>query len=188
MGWSDIENNNGQKERTPYTKFGEGATLIRILDEEPYSFWAHWLPKQNTSVTCLGKDCPICSVVAQAKANKLQPPYNNSHRHAMRIWNYTTNQMEIMIQGRSFMNQLLMLHKEVGDLRTYDIKIVRSGTGTDTTYMAMPKAPSDFDTEGKTIEEVNMEETFAPPTREDMIMLMEGKTWAEINGTEEASA
>ena len=181
MSWADIENTE-KKDRVPYTKFVEGQTMIRILDEEPYSYWQHWLPAQNTSVTCLGKDCPICSVIAQAKANKLPVKYNNSRRHAMRIWNYTTNQMEIMIQSRGFMSQLLMLNKEVGDLRTYDVKIIRKGTGRDTTYMAMPTAPTDFDTEGKEIREVNMEEQFTPPTREEVLMLMEGKTWDEING------
>lgn len=184
MSWADIENTE-KKERIPYTKFVEGQTMIRILDEEPYSFWQHWLPAQNTSVVCLGKDCPICNQIAAAKANKMQPKYNNSRRHAMRIWNYTTNQMEIMIQGRGFMSQLLMLNREVGDLRTYDVKIIRKGTGKDTTYMAMPTAPTDFDAEGKEIEEVNMEEIFKAPTREEMLMLMQGMTWADINGTDE---
>lgn len=90
MAWSDVENTGGKKEKIPYTKFPEGGTRIRILDGEPYSFWQHWFPKQNTAATCLGKDCPVCNVIAQAKANKVTPIYNSSHRHALRIWNYTT--------------------------------------------------------------------------------------------------
>lgn len=184
MSWADIENTE-KKEKIPYTKFVEGQTMIRVLDEEPYSFWQHWLPAQNTAVTCPGKDCPICSQIAQAKANKIQPKYNNSRRHALRIWNYTTNQMEIMIQGKGFMSQLLMLNREVGDLRDYDVKVIRKGSGKDTTYMIMPTAPVDFSTEGKNIEEVDMEETFKAPEREVILMLMQGMSWADINGTDE---
>ena len=184
MSWADIENTE-KKEKIPYTKFVEGQTMIRVLDEEPYSFWQHWLPAQNTAITCPGKDCPICNQIAQAKANKIQPKYNNSRRHALRIWNYTTNQMEIMIQGKGFMSQLLMLNREVGDLRDYDVKVIRKGTGKDTTYMIMPTAPVDFNMEDKNIEEVNMEETFKAPEREEILMLMQGMTWADINGTNE---
>ena len=185
MAWSDVENTGGKKEKIPYTKFPEGGTRIRILDGEPYSFWQHWFPKQNTAATCLGKDCPVCNVIAQAKANKVTPIYNSSHRHALRIWNYTTNQMEIMIQGRTFMQNLLMWHKEMGDLREYDVKVVRSGSGTNTTYNIMPMTPSPFDTEDKLIEEVDMEEQFKAPTKEEMRQLIEGKTWAEISGVDE---
>lgn len=186
MGWNDIENTNSN-EKIPYTKFVEGNTIIRVLDKEPYSFWSHWMQNQQTSVTCLGRDCPICAVIAQSKANNTKVPFNNSHRHALRVWNYTTKQMEIMIQGRNFMQQLLSLHREVGDLTTYDVKVIRRGSGTDTTYTVVPTAPTEFNiTEG--ITEINMEEQFKAPTREEILMLMEGKTWAEINGTAEAVA
>lgn len=178
MGWNEVEGT--AKERTPYTKFAEGVTLIRVLDSEPYSFWSHWMQKQQTSVTCMGKNCPICEIIAKAKANNTPTQYNNSHRHAMRIWNYSTNKMEVMIQGKGFMSDLLALHREIGDLRTYDIKIVRNGTGKETKYTVLPTAPAEFGiTEG--IEEVNMAELFKPPTREEMLKLIEGRTWAEIN-------
>ena len=95
--------------------------------------------------------------------------------------------MEVMIQGKTFFSQLLDLHKEVGNITTYDIKVIRKGSGTDTTYTLLPAAPTDFDTEGKEIEEVDMQELFKAPTKEEMLQLMEGKTWAEINGTEEVA-
>ena len=71
MAWADIERTNktNNEGKVPYTKFEVGATTIRILDNEPYSFWNHWLPTQNTSVVCMGKGCPICSVIAEEKAN-----------------------------------------------------------------------------------------------------------------------
>jgi len=49
----------------------------------------------------------------------------------------------------------------------------------------LPSAPKEFDTNDKTIVDVDMEKQFTPPTREEMLLLMEGLTWAEINGNEE---
>lgn len=187
MSWSDVTRENTSNDKIPYTKFEVGNTMIRILDNEPYSFWNHWLQKQQTSIVCPNKDCPICNVIRQAKANKTEVPYNSSQRHAVRIWNYTTNQMEIMIQGRTFFSNLLDLHKEVGDITSYDIKVIRKGNGTDTTYTLLPQRPETFTiTDG--VQEVDMADVFAPPTHDEILMLMEGKTWAEINGVDDTAA
>ena len=182
MGWNDVLGNESVREdKVPYTKFNEGNTEIRILDDEPFSFWSHWLNAQKTSVTCLGKDCPICNLIAQAKANNETPKYNSSKRHAIRIWNYNTNQMEVMIQGKSFFSQLLTLHKEVGDLTTYKVKVVRKGSDKDTTYILLPQSPSEFE-HADECQDVDMAEQFKAPTREEAMQLLEGKTWNEING------
>jgi len=181
MGWNDVTREKSEdKDKLQYTKFEQGNTLIRILDDEPFSFWQHWLTKQNTSVSCMGKDCPICGVIAQQKAANETPQYNSTQRHAIRIWNYTTQRMEILIQGRSFFTNLLELHKEVGELKTYDIKVIRKGQGKDTKYVLLPAAPAEFQYADQ-CEEVDMKEQFKAPTKEEMLMLMEGKTWTEIN-------
>lgn len=185
MGWNEVEKSNNNEKKNEYTKFPVGATMIRILDDEPYSFWQHWLNNQRTSVTCLGKDCPICNIINAARQNKEKSPYTNQHRHAMRVWNYTTNQQEIMIQSKGFMSNMLTLHKEIGDLRTYDVKVIRSGEGKETTYTLLPTSPSEFEFKDR-IEDVDFEEVFKAPTREEMLQLIEGKTWAEIRGTDAA--
>ena len=188
MSWNDVtrDNTNGNTDKIPYTKFNSGNTTIRILDAEPYSFWQHWFQKQQTSITCPGKDCPVCNIIKQMKANKETPMYNSSQRHAIRIWNYDTNQMEIMIQGKVFFSQLHDLLSEIGDLRTFDIKVVRKGEKTDTVYTLIPKQPEDFVMEGKDIKEVNYDEIFKAPTKEEILQLMEGKSWSDINGSDVA--
>lgn len=178
MSWADVEKTETTK--IPYTKFREGSTVIRILDSEPYSFWQHWLQVQKSAVTCIGKGCPICNVIAEDRANKITPRFGNSQRHAMRVWNYSTNQMEIMIQGRKFMNQLLTLNKEIGDLKDYDVKVVRTGSGKDTTYSVLPSQPSEF-THMEEVSTVDMADQFKAPDRDAILQLMDGKTWAEIN-------
>ena len=187
MSWADLERTNSANkgDKIPYTKFEAGATTIRILDNEPYSFWSHWLPAQGTSVSCMGKGCPICAVIAEEKANKVvNKKYSSTQRHAIRIWNYKTNQMEIMIQGKNFFSQLLTLHREVGDITTYDIKVIRSGEGKETAYTILPSAPSEFEIK-EGIEEVNMEELFKAPEKDVILQLMEGKSYAEIYGNNE---
>lgn len=180
MAWADVENKREAKEKTPYTKLETGATTIRILDNEPYSFWSHWFNKQQTSVTCLGKGCPVCDVIAAQKANPdMEKKYTNSQRHAIRVWNYKTNQMEVMIQGKNFFSQLLTFHREIGDITTYDIKVVKNGSGKDTSYTLIPQRPEDFGHANEAYD-INMEEMFKPLEKEVVLQLMEGKTWKEI--------
>jgi hypothetical protein len=180
MGWNDVETTSKPSEdKIPYTSFKEGNTLIRVIDEEPYSFWSHWMQKQQTSVTCLGKDCPICDVIAQQRASKQTPTYGNSKRHAIRIWNYDTKQMEVMIQGTNFFSQLLTLHKEVDDITKYDIKVRRSGSGTDTNYMLLPQQPAPF-AHAEEVSDVDMAKLFEAKPKEIVLQLMEGKSWDEI--------
>ena len=191
MSWNDIEGNGNfdDKEKIPYTKFEQGNTVIRILDGEPYSFWSHWAVKQNMGITCLGKDCPICDVVKQQKADGVEKKtYNSSKRHAMRILNKNTGRMEIMLQGKQFMQDLYTYHKEIGDLRDYDIKVVRKGTETDTKYTLLPCPPAPLtDAEKALISEVDLPEVLKPYDKDVIIKLMEGKTLKEIfgNGDEE---
>jgi hypothetical protein len=189
MGWNDVEQTggSGSKDKVEYTKFPEGVTVIRVLDNEPYSFWSHWMTKHGKGVTCLGKGCPICAVIAQQKANKEARTYSSTKRHAMRVWNYTTKRMEIMVQGQGFAQQLLNLHKEVGDITTYDIKVTRKGLEvSDTNYMCLPMAPKPFEF-GSEVTEVNFEEAFKTLDKDQIIKLMEGATWEEVFGKTEES-
>lgn len=182
MSWDDVERTSGSSgDKNEFTKFGEGNTIIRVLDSEPFTFWSHWMTKTNKGVTCLGKGCPICSVIAQQKANKDTPTYSSTQRNAIRIWNYTTNQMEIMVQGKNFFQQLLNLHKEIGDLTTYNIKVTRKGSDTNTNYMMLPVPPSDFE-HGEKCTPVDLADVLKPIEKDKLLLLMEGKTWEEVFG------
>ena len=187
MSWKEVDKKTGESaDKQEYTKFAEGNTMIRILDDEPYSFWQHWMPDLKRGVTCIGKDCPICNVIRAQKANKETPKYNSTQRHAIRIFNKTTNRMEIMIQGKSFFGQLLTLHNEVGDLKTFDIKVVRKGGDTNTVYMMFPSQPSALSqTELDAITEIDISSGLQAPTAEQMVGLMEGKSYDEVFGSKD---
>jgi hypothetical protein len=87
--------------------------------------------------------------------------------------------MEILIQGKNFFSQLLTFHREIGDITTYDIKVIKNGSGKETTYTLIPQQPKAFELMSE-VTEVNMEEMFKPLDKEIVIQLMEGKTWKEI--------
>lgn len=183
MSWADVEGTPSDKEKVEFTKFPEGLTVIRALDKDPYSYWNHWLPKQGMGTSCLGaKECPICHVIAESKANKVTAPYSSTKRHAIRIWNYTTNRMEIMAQGKNFFSDLQTLHKDVGDITTYDIKVKRTGTEmNDTKYMLLPAAPSEFAFAGnESIVDVDWAVTLKPIDKDKLLLLMEGKSIEEV--------
>lgn len=187
MGWNDVLSDAKNNDRTPITSFAVGNTMIRVLDDEPISFWNHWINKTKTSVRCMGKECPICNVIAQMKAQnvpKNEIPYSNNKRHMIRIWNYTTNQMEVLMQGKTFFSNLLDLHKEVGDITTYDIKVVRKGSDLDTTYTLIPGKVEEFMHKDQ-VANINIDEMFSAPEKEIMLQLMEGKTWADITKKDE---
>lgn len=187
MSWTDVEGKSGgSKDKIPFTSFPEGTTIIRILDAEPHSYWNHWLPKQNMGSTCMGKGCPICDVIAQSKANKVKAPYTSIRRHGIRVWNYSTQQMEIMAQGNTFFQDLLVLHKNVGDITSYNIKVVRSGSGmNDTKYTLLPQQPTEFDHADGVID-VDWSEVFKPIDKDKLLLLMEGKSKEEVFGKSES--
>lgn len=203
FGWDDIANDkssDGNKDSMDYTKFPEGSTIIRVLDKEPYTRWTHWVQQANggkgLGVTCIGKGCPICELISIAKANKEKPKYTSRKVHSMRIINRTTEKVEINEQGKTFYENLKNIMDEVGDVRAYDIKVIRKGTGiNDTSYTLLPmKATGSFDMvndkyvfkDFATEDKEKFDDTFSftdlynPPTQEQVLAILEGKPLNEI--------
>ena len=87
--------------------------------------------------------------------------------------------MEVLVQGNVFFQNLSTYNTEVGDLRNYDIKVLRKGLDTSTTYTMIPQQPSEFKNADKCVE-VNLEELLKPYEKEVVLQLMEGKTFEEI--------
>lgn len=104
QGWNLDAGTNGKKNN--FTKFPEGITRIRILDEVPFMRWTHWLPQFSRKITCPGFGCPIDELIKQAKANGDTPPYSSSRAFGLNIFNQDTNQREIMEEGVTMFEQL----------------------------------------------------------------------------------
>lgn len=184
MGWNDVNTNESSKEARDFVKFVEGTnTVIRIVDAEPFSRWTHWMPQYKRSITCLGRGCPICNLVQQAKANDETPKYSQSKRHAIRVLNRNTGNVEILDQGRKFFNQLLSFHTEIGDTRNYDIKVIRVGSDKSTDYTLIPLPAKELtEEENNLINEnaIDFAEYFKAPSMEQALQMVEGVALEEI--------
>jgi hypothetical protein len=97
-GW-DLNQGTGSNKKNNFTKFPEGITRIRILDNVPFMRWTHWLPQFSRKITCPGFGCPIDDLIKVSKNNGTTAPYSSSRAFSLNIFNYDTNQREIMEEG-----------------------------------------------------------------------------------------
>lgn len=192
FGWDDVNNESGgEKAKVEFASFDSGkATEIRVLDKEPFSRWAHWMASIKRSLTCPGKDCPICNIIKEQKANGETPKYASSKRHSILIWNYSTNRIEMFEGGNEVFGQLAVFKDNVGELSTYTLKVIKSGKGKDTKYQFIPQPPSPVSTDVvKAYEEFvtgfDAKDYYKAFTYEQMVMVIQGKTLEEIFANQE---
>ena len=115
MSWAEVKNNNNasSENKVEFTKIEPGETVtLRVLDEEPYSRWTHWLQSHKRGVTCAGKGCPICEIIKQQKANKMTATYSSAKRHVLHVWNYGTKRVELFEQGNTVFETMCTLHEK----------------------------------------------------------------------------
>lgn len=184
MSW-DFNNNNGTK--AEFTKFPVGITRIRIVDDEPYVRWTHWLPKFSRSINCPGKGCPICEIRKHQKANKEPYTYGVSRRIAINIINRETGKLEIMEQGINFFNDVRDLRHDLIEkglsLIDADIKVRRRGTGKDdTSYRLDIDVQSPLSDEDKELiaNKIDLQDYFKPHTFEQITRIVNGESWDDV--------
>lgn len=174
MSW-DLS--GGQGKKTNFTKFPVGVTRIRVLDEQPDVRWTHWLNQYRKSVNCPGRGCPIDEIRRQQKANGEAYTYNMSRRFAINIWNYETNQVEIMEQGITFMEDLRDVMTDLSEdgkkLRDVILKVRRRGTAQDdTSYRIDVDEEVAIEANVANAETTNLREYFKPHTPEQVLALI----------------
>lgn len=156
--WDTVgsENNGGEKKEVNYIKFPEGATIIRILDKAPVTQWTHWLKApanggKGVGVVCIGRNCPICALMAKEKAMnvaKEERKYSSKKTHMINVLvrkSDGTKEVALLEQGNGLFGQLkdaMTMMASAGlqpDLTTVDIMVNRTGTGfNNTKYSVMP--------------------------------------------------
>jgi hypothetical protein len=195
MSWDTaFERGAGEeKAKTEFTKFPEGITRIRIVDDAPYARWTHWFPQHKRSFNCTGYDCPICAVRKAQKAAGETPKIAVAQRFAINVLNRETGNVEIMEQGKQFFEELRDFNKDEGDLRTYDLKVKRKGSTKDDTSYRVDKhdvyslTPEELDLIKE--KRTDLKEYFKPHTVEQGKRLIAGEAWAEVmKGDAEATA
>lgn len=150
MAWNDVgvSGNSGESNKVIYTKLKTGVNVGRILDDHPQSRWTHWIPQANggkgLSVDCAkgSGSCPVCTAIAEDKAANRKARYTSRKQHALNWLNRETGEVEILEQGQKVFGGLKILLEQMGDLRNYDVKIVRTGeTFNNIDYNVLPVFP-----------------------------------------------
>ena len=183
-GWDFEANTNNKVE---FTKFPVGITKIRVIDEEPYVRWTHWLTQHKRSINCPGRGCPICEIRKNQKANKEPYSYGMSRNFALNVINRETGNVEIMEQGIGFFQDLRDVMQDLKDmghnLIEADIKVRRRGTGKDdTSYrLDIDEIYTLTDEDKKLVEEkIDLEKYFKPHTNEQITRVLNGESWEDV--------
>lgn len=188
----DLDSNGGGGDKVEFTKFPEGITRLRVVDEAPYVRWTHFLRQFKRSVNCPGKGCPICDIRRKQKANGQPYTYAMARRFTMNVINRETGKVEIMEQGMNFMEDLKLIREDLvaegKSLLDADIKVRRTGTTKDNTRYRV-----DMDTVTPLTEEeenmvikskVDFTDYFKPHTVEQITRIVNGEPWDEVMKTE----
>jgi len=194
MSWLEVEGTGGSSDESKidYLKFEAGKgkeTVMRVMDEAPVSKWRHWLASANRSVSCCGKGCPVCASMKLAKAAGVKSPYGSTMKHTLHVINKKTGKLELLEQGKTFFDQLLAYKTNIGDLRDYDIKVIRTGEKKDTTYTMIPMQASGLTKEELALYEANkfdIADLIKAYTPEQTKGFMEGKSAEEIFKSDDA--
>lgn len=118
---------------TPTTllKF-EAENLIRIAGL-PYAAEIHWVDDINGNrkkVICMGAGCPLCRHGVTTIA-----------RYYTAVIERTSGQAYIMEFGQQIAGQIQKNVQKSGDPTTYDLNIIRTGTGKQSRYTVLPIPP-----------------------------------------------
>lgn len=185
----DFDTPQGGGNKQEFTKFPEGITRIRIIDEAPVVRWTHYLPKFKRSINCPGIGCPICEIRHQQKANKEPYTYAMARRFAMQVINRETGKLEILEQGKTFFEDLKELKEQIESKRLtlsdVDVRVKRKGTGqTDTSYRLDIDVETPLtEADKKLIEgKINLEDYFKPHDADKILRIVNGEEWNDVMG------
>lgn len=96
-----------------FMKLPVGVTLIRVLDNDPYVRWSHWMTQFHRSVTCPG-NCAICKIRKLEKAEGIaKPRYSLQRKFSMNVYNHGTDRIEIMDEGVDFMAEMRIVREDL---------------------------------------------------------------------------
>jgi hypothetical protein len=190
----DLDAGNSGGGKIGFIKFPEGITRIRIIDNAPYQRWIHFFRKFKRSVNCPGKSCPICEIRRAEKANKMPYSYDMQKKFVLNVINRETGNVEIMEQGKTFMQDLIDLKGDLErkgkTIQDADFKIRRRGTTKDDTSYRI-----DIDEESplsvKDMElaksKLNFAEYFKPTPVEKILRLINGEDWEIVMKNDDES-
>lgn len=186
--WDLVMQDNGNSgEEVNFIKIPSGVTKLRIVDAEPKVMWKHWIQRANggkgMSVVCIGKSCPICEDMKNAKARGAKSNYSATRSFAINAIQKDKDGVVthgVLEKGVGLFKPIGVIREQMGDLINYDITITRTGEKMqDITYTVLPVyPPTPLGAEELTEVECNkydLENVYNIYTREEIIKLMNGE-------------
>lgn len=140
-----------------YTKFQDGENRFRILTS-PVIGWEDWDDERNVFRFPMNKK--------PSRSRSVKKDARVKHFWAMVVWNYKTNQVEILsITQATIQNGIKALvdNPKWGKPFDYDIIVKRQGESLKTEYQVMPDPKSPIEKEIKTAfekEKINLNALF----------------------------
>lgn len=118
-----------------YTKIEDGQTVKMRVTLDIYRYYT--VKPKDTVMPMMNND--LRELLKETTIDKLfeDEDYEIGERYAFVIYNHTTEQPEVWQVSRTVFNNLRTLHRDEdwdGGLPANDIKVTRTGKGTDTTY------------------------------------------------------
>lgn len=168
---------------------------MRIIDDEPFSYWTHWIPQINSgkggSVDCMGKGCPVCKIIANDKKEGNKARYSSTKKHKINVIlrgaTRGEDKVAILNAGETVFDQLKQIMMQMGDLKSYDVTVTKTGSGKQSKYSVLPTFPPTPLTENEqSLEKYDIPNMHKPLTEEQVKMLLEGKSYKDIFTQEES--
>lgn len=125
-------------QKSNYTKFAEGETIIRIL-ESPILGWEIWKDKKPVRFN-MTEDIPV-AIADGADTDQNGEPRAPRHFWAMVVWNEEEECLQVWeITQKSIMHKLKTLSnsKMWGSPLEYPLSITKTGEGMETRYEVTP--------------------------------------------------
>lgn len=204
-GWN-FEEKKVSKETVKFAKFEQGNTVIRLLEDRPYSRNTHWIPQaqggKGIGIDCIGKGCPVCDVIRQERADKKEvltyrnKPQNSINVLVKKVNGTVVNEVRILEHGNKMFGDLrdaFLQYKEMGlanSITDLDYSINKTGVGLDTRYqvMAMPVGIKPLTDEEKAMEKTPLTELRPELDTAQILMLMNGENLNDIIDMKDASS
>lgn len=126
-------------EKSNYTKFAQGETIIRIL-ESPILGWELWVNNKPVRFN-MTEEIPMEVMDSADIDPRTKMPKPPKHFWAMVVWNYEINRLQIwQITQKSIIKKIKGLSKSKvwGTPLDYDLSITKDGEGLETEYDTQP--------------------------------------------------
>lgn len=208
-----FDDDDNDFETVDYLDVPKGETKIRVVDESPHAYEEYWVVKANggkgSSVPFKGKE-DLLEAENQAYIDKHMPaakavknkddrkkamrkvyqgvPYKRRKKFAINVIDRKTGTIKVLDKGLGVFKELKKFadNPDYGDLRQYDITLVRKGDGMQTEYSVVPARSNEplTEAEEKMVAESRFDIAKAKSsdhiTPEQCLKLAKGATWQEI--------